>query len=96
MSNPFDMAQIKEGFETLGQSAMPWGTHYAIFVIILFGWMYIAIKAGFEKSLLNGFFMLMVGLVLQWFIFGVDSAFKLMAVIAVFDILIYLMFVRKL
>ena len=96
MENPFDGSFIKEGFASLGQSAMPWGVHYSIFVFILFGWLYIAIKAGFEKSLLSGFFMLMVGLILQYFIFGIDAAFKLMAIFSVFDLLIYFLFVNKL
>jgi len=94
--NPFNVTQIDTLFLTLGQSEMPWGIEWSIFIVVIFAWAYISLRGGFEKSLLSGFFLFIIGFLLQYFLIGYGTPLAIMAILSVFIIVIYLVYVQKL
>jgi len=96
MANPFNMTQIDTLFLTVGQSEMPWGIEWSIFIMLILAWAYISLRGGFEKSLLSGFFLFIIGFLLQLFLFGYGTPLAIMAVLSVFIIVVYLVYVKKL
>jgi len=94
--SPYNPQEIHDFIWTFGQSAMPWGTEWAIFIILLFAWAYTAVRAGFEKSLPVGFAMFLMGTVAQYFLIGPGYPLVVLALTTLAMLLIYLLFLRKL
>ena len=98
IQNPYDVNGLHSAITSFGMSTAPWGTAWAIPVLVFFALVYVAARGDPQKAVHSGIFLFIMGAVAQYFIIGTDPIEPLATLLlgAVFSTIIDVLFYYKL